>query len=62
MLYAHWEGFIKNTTEQYINFINRQGLVCKRIKYNFAILLFKKQLEDIANTNKHAFACMYIKR
>ena len=40
MLYAHWEGFIKNTTEQYINFINRQGLVCKRIKYNFAILLF----------------------
>ena len=62
MLYAHWEGFIKNTTEQYINFINRQGLVCKRIKYNFAILLFKKQLEDIANTNKHAFACNVYKK
>ena len=27
MLYAHWEGFIKNTTEQYINFINKINIL-----------------------------------
>jgi len=26
MLYAHWEGFIKNATEQYLNYVSLRRL------------------------------------
>lgn len=53
MLYAHWEGFIKSSTEIYVKFVNRKQIECKHLLCNFAILLFKKEIEELSVTGQN---------
>lgn len=54
LLYAHWEGFVKNSAEAYVNFVS-----CKRLRFdeladNFVVLGAKKHLQNISSTRKMA--------
>lgn len=54
LLYAHWEGFVKNAADAYINFVS-----CKRLRFdeladNFVVLGAKKHLQNISSTRKMA--------
>jgi len=52
LLYAHWEGFVKNAANGYINFVS-----CKRLRFdeladNFVVLGAKNHLQNIGKTTK----------
>lgn len=52
LLYAHWEGFVKNAANAYINFVS-----CRRLKFdeladNFVVLGAKKHLESLGSARK----------
>ncbi len=58
LLYAHWEGFIKNAAREYLKFLNKQNLKCCELKDNFLVLHMKKSIIDTRQSNKtkkHAF-------
>ncbi|MCU7613335.1 MAE_28990/MAE_18760 family HEPN-like nuclease [Chryseobacterium sp. GMJ5] len=42
--YAHWEGFIKNSSSFYISYISTLNLPLDKVKLNFVALKFKKKL------------------
>ncbi|MDB9308957.1 MAE_28990/MAE_18760 family HEPN-like nuclease [Aphanizomenon sp. CS-733/32] len=51
LLYAHWEGFIKNAAENYLNFVSLKGLNHNQLQSCFVALCFKKQINEL-KTNK----------
>ena len=52
LLYAHWEGFIKNGSEAYVNYVNCQGLKYKELNSCFIVLGLKKSLNDLGASRK----------
>ncbi|MGE0587169.1 MAG: MAE_28990/MAE_18760 family HEPN-like nuclease [Cyclobacteriaceae bacterium] len=53
MLYAHWEGFIKNAAELYLVYV-----ACKKLNYdelsnNFIAVSLKSKLKQFEETNKN---------
>lgn len=56
LLYAHWEGFIKQAGELYLNFVVHQGLRYRELAPNFLGLAFRAKLETAEATLK---ACLY---
>lgn len=44
LMYAHWEGFIKKSTEAYLYFVNDQNLTYRDLKSCFAIFGLKSKL------------------
>lgn len=52
LLYAHWEGFVKNAATAYIEFVNRQNLKYEELADNFVALAMKRKLGDAQETNK----------
>lgn len=46
LLYAHWEGFIKNAAVGYVSFVNNQGHSYSELQTCFVVLGFKKRLHD----------------
>lgn len=52
LLYAHWEGFVKNTATNYLMFVNSQGLRYDELKSCFIVLGLKKQLTEVIVSNK----------
>lgn len=50
ILYAHWEGFVKNSARAYLNFINCQGIKYKDSENCFLFLGLKKEIMDITKT------------
>ena len=42
LLYAHWEGFIKESSIKYFNFICAQKRPVKKLTENFYFISFKK--------------------
>ncbi|KGF72367.1 hypothetical protein DO97_09135 [Neosynechococcus sphagnicola sy1] len=46
ILYAHWEGFVKNAATSYVEFVARQNLKCSELAPNFLALAVKKQLNE----------------
>ncbi|MBC7602985.1 MAG: hypothetical protein H7255_10045 [Ramlibacter sp.] len=55
LLYAHWEGFVKNSATGYLTYINNQGLNYSDLRTCFVVLGFKKSLHD-ARQSKQASA------
>ncbi|WP_413174293.1 MAE_28990/MAE_18760 family HEPN-like nuclease [Anabaena azotica] len=51
LLYAHWEGFVKNAAENYLNFVSLKKLKHNELQSCFLALCFKKQINDL-QTNK----------
>lgn len=57
LLYAHWEGFIKNASIHYASFLSRQGLRYRDMKECFMGLPAKGALDVLVQAKKpYAFA------
>lgn len=52
LIYAHWEGFIKISSENYLSFINHQNLTYRDLKSCFAIFGLKAKLQTLASSRK----------
>lgn len=50
ILYAHWEGFVKNAATSYVEFVARQHLKYSELSPNFLALAVKKQLNEAQNS------------
>ena len=55
LLYAHWEGFIKTTSQAYLEYVSRKGLQLSELKSCFVVLGLKRHLSDL-ETNKKTIA------
>ncbi|MER5129418.1 MAE_28990/MAE_18760 family HEPN-like nuclease [Serratia marcescens] len=53
LLYAHWEGFVKNTASKYIEYISNLRLNYSELEECLIVLGMRKKLFEIASTNKH---------
>lgn len=52
LLYAHWEGGIKNMATYYLEYVAMQGLPYGRLKPNFLAISIKKDLASFTESNK----------
>lgn len=52
LLYAHWEGFIKNAALMYLNYVNCQRLTYKELKSCFVVFGMKGQLNTLTESRK----------
>lgn len=52
LLYAHWEGFVKEAGTAYLNFVVMQGLPYADLTSNFVALAMKSKLDQAKDTNK----------
>lgn len=53
LLYAHWEGFIKNSSSKYIEYISTLKLKYSDLEECLIVLGMRKYLKEINQTNKH---------
>jgi hypothetical protein len=59
MLYAHWEGFVRNAASAYVEFVAMQRLPYRELASNFVAIAIKDKLNDAIESNK-ATACIEI--
>jgi hypothetical protein len=52
MLYAHWEGFVKVSGNNYIEFVAMKRLPYNQLANNFIALAMKDQLDEAEDTKK----------
>lgn len=52
MLYAHWEGFIKNSAESYLSYVRFLGLNLNQVNPNILALSLKQKINEFDQTNK----------
>lgn len=52
ILYAHWEGFVRETGTAYLYFIVMQRLNYSDLATNFVALAMKRQLNEATHSNK----------
>lgn len=52
MLYAHWEGFIKNSSQWYLEFVLSRRLTYKQLSPNFVAIAMKSKLVQATQSNK----------
>jgi len=53
ILYAHWEGFIKNAAELYLIFVACKKLTLKQLSNNMIAVSLKSKLIEFEETNKN---------
>jgi MAE_28990/MAE_18760-like HEPN len=54
LLYAHWEGFIKNSACGYIGYLSLRRLSYKYLTSNFIAIRLKPLLGDVTSFNKYS--------
>jgi hypothetical protein len=54
--YAHWEGFIKESSENYVRFVSNQRLRLEELADCFVVFAAKRHLNSITATGKAALA------
>ncbi|MEW1780924.1 MAE_28990/MAE_18760 family HEPN-like nuclease [Arthrobacter sp. NPDC080086] len=54
LVYAHWEGFIKTSSEHYLNFIKNQNHTYRELKSCFAVFVLKSKLQMLSSSRKSA--------
>lgn len=52
LLYAHWEGAIKNIATYYLEYVAMQGLPYSQLKPNFLAIAIKYDLKQFEESNK----------
>ena len=52
MVYAHWEGFIKTASEDYLSFINSQGHKYRDLKTCFVVFGLKNRLNLLVDSQR----------
>lgn len=50
LLYGHWEGFIKNASTYYLDFVNGQSLTYKELKSCFVVFGVKRKINDLISS------------
>ena len=53
LLYAHWEGFVKNSSSKYIEFISTLRLKFSDLEECLIVLGMRKHLKEMGQANKH---------
>lgn len=53
LLYAHYEGFCKNTLATYYDFISTSGIVCENLPQKIQLFALRKKLTHIRNLQDH---------
>ena len=54
LLYAHWEGFVKNAATSYVTYVSTQGLKYCELSPNFVALGFRGQIKEAGASNRHS--------
>lgn len=52
LVYAHWEGFVKKASENYLNYVNNQGYSYNELKTCFAVHGLKGKLDILGYSQK----------
>jgi hypothetical protein len=52
LVYAHWEGFIKAASQDYVNFVDNQGHIYRDLKTCFAVFGLKGRLGLLSESRK----------
>ncbi len=52
LLYAHWEGFVKEVSEAYVDYISRLGLNYCQLRPNFVALAMRGRISECGGTRK----------
>jgi hypothetical protein len=60
MLYAHWEGFIKNAAETYLAYVRFQSLNLNQVNSNILALSLKQKLNEFNETNKASLHVKFV--
>lgn len=60
LLYAHWEGAIKNIAYFYLVFVSSQKIPYSKLKNNFLAITVKQKLSQFEETNKTTLQTMII--
>ncbi len=60
MLYAHYEGFVKNSCELYLIYVKYQKLDYQQLTENFVALSLKYNLNEFQQTNKSTLHCQIV--
>jgi len=50
LLYAHWEGFIKNASEAYLYFVSCRKLPCSQLNKAFVALTIRSKLVELESS------------
>lgn len=56
MLYAHWEGFIKNAANAYVGFVSARGMKTRELQDSFIALSIKNKLTLMGDSGKSSVA------
>ncbi len=60
MLYAHWEGFIKNAAVAYLTYVKSQRLNLNQLNSSILALSLKQRLNEFGETNKATLHVTFI--
>lgn len=60
LLYAHWEGFIKNSAEAYLCFVKSQKLNCNQLSDGLLSVALKQKMLEFEDTNKSTVHIQFI--
>ncbi|HPI40997.1 MAG TPA: MAE_28990/MAE_18760 family HEPN-like nuclease [Pseudobdellovibrionaceae bacterium] len=60
LLYAHWEGFVKNSCELYLSYVKTQKLNYNQLSENIIALSLKNNLRDFEQSNKSTIHCQVV--
>ena len=52
LLYAHWEGFVKDSANAYVNYLSCQKLQSSELRSCFVALSLKKSIRDVGSSGK----------
>jgi hypothetical protein len=52
LLYAHWEGFLKTSSEFYLEFVSNQGAANHQLSDNFLALVARRPINDMTASSK----------
>lgn len=52
LLYAHWEGFVKNCAEWYVEYVSRKRIKYEELQSGFVIMALKKELNELQDMKR----------
>ena len=60
ILYAHWEGYTKEASSYYVEFVDRQKLTYSELTTNFISISSWTTLKEISKSNQFHLHCQFI--
>ncbi len=62
MLYAHWEGFVKNAASYYLQHVSQQKILYSALKKNFLALKVSSDLRKFQETSNNSIHTKIVER